>query len=867
MALLRSSALRCWNGLLGASKDMRERRHGRATVARLLVALLLLAGMTSAEVLAPAPVAAAGGGIAGPYAGKFYSSFRAKVGADGGLVAFASWMLNFGLPVFEPRVGVYYRDRVSGETLPASRAIGHPAVFPDKNSFPLAVSSDPTTRFILYASDATNLVPGDTNDARDAFLFDRVSGQTERVSVGNGFPGAQSTGGGVALGAVSADGRYVAFSSNAAGLVPGDTNGRYDVFLRDRQTGVTRLVSATAGGGVPNQGESVGVAVSDDGTAVAFSSSTPNLVANDTNNLNDVFVRDMTTNTTQRQSVGLAGEATGSSLSPQISGDGRFVAFESDADDIVPKDENVTTDVFVRDRFFGSIERVSVGPNGEEGQDSSSNPSMSRDGRYVAFETDAEEFSPTDANISTDIYVRDRLARVTQRATEKQNGNEAFGDAVDSSISPEGRYVGWDTDTEEFAAPGVDTNDDFDVYLKDMGAGFVSNTNVGGRFWPVAPKRLLDTNAGPVPGGWTPGTKLAAGNTLDLQVTGGATTIPASATAVVLNVMSSGETTSGASVTVYPTGTAQPTAAALHPEVGPNVSNQIVAKVGAGGSVRFATNTGATHLTVDVVGWFAPDFGDAFTSLSVASQTDTRTNQVPAGWPAGQKLTAGGAFSKLDIQVAGTEVVPATARAVALTITAIQPSIANARITAFPTGATNPATANVLPQVGKLITNTAIVGVGAGGKVSLAINSGAAHVMVSVAGYFDPYGGELYFGLNPARVLDSKSSNGSLRIPGHTGPLVPAEMVNVPLAGRGGIPTNARDVVVTMSSTGVANGGVLILWPKDTPLAVRANLAYRSGVNASNTVATGLGTNGEVTMLNFAATSVHIFADAQGYFR
>jgi Tol biopolymer transport system component len=832
----------------------------------LLTVSVVLVGLLGLQLVAPTRADAAGGAIAGPLAGKFYASYRAKVGVNNNVVAFASMMQNFGLPGFEARFGVYYRDRTTNQTLPASRAIGYPAVFPDKSSFPLAVSGDAGTRFILFASDATNLVIGDTNNTTDAFVFDRVTGLTERVSVGDGIPGVQGTGGGVAGGDLSPDGRFVVFSSRAAGLVPGGTSQHYDVFLRDRQAGTTRLVSAGAGGS-GGLGDSIGVAVSDDGRTVAFSSTAPDLVPSDGNFSMDVFVRDMTSNMTTRVSVGYAGEATSSSAVPQISADGRFVAFESEADDIVPGDENASTDVFVRDRFFGTTERVSVGPNGEEGQDSSSNPSMSKDGRYIAFQTDAEELSSTDGNLSTDIYVRDRLARVTARATEKQNGNEAFGDAVDPSISPEGRYVGFDSDSEEFTSPGNDTNDDFDVYVKDMGSGFVSNSNIGGRFWPVAPKRLLDTAAGPVPGGWTAGTKLGASTTLDLPVTGGSTTIPASATAVVLNVMASGETADNAEVAVYPTGSTPTSAVALHPEVGPNVANQIIAKVGTGGSVRFATNTGATHLTVDVVGWIAPDLGDAFTSLNLPSQLDTRGNQVPAGWPAGQRLAATGAFSRLDITVAGTDDVPATARAVALTITAIAPTSATARITAFPTGSANPGTPHVVPQPGKLITNTVTVPVGAGGKVSLAVSSGLTHVMVSLAGYYGPYGGNLYFPLNPTRVLDSKSTSASLGIPGHTGPLLSAEFASVPLAGRGGIPSNARDVAVNMSSTGVANGGVLIMWPFGAPMAVHSDLAYRSGVKASSTVPSGLGTNGRVQLFNFAATSVHIFADAQGYYR
>ena len=229
--------------------------------------------------------------------------------------------------------------------------------------------------------------------------------------------------------------------------------------MRDRVAGTTTLVSRASGvSGVLAMVDSLDVSVSDDGRFVAFSSAASNLVVGDTNGAPDVFVRDMTSNTTERVSVGVVGQGSGGSSSPQISADGRFVAFDSGADDLVSNDDNLSYDVFVRDRVSGSTERVSVGPNGEQGEDDSTTPSMSRDGRYIAFESAAEEFSAIDENISLDAYVRDRLARNTVRASEKSNNLDAFADAEDAAISPEGRYVAFDIDTDEYN-PAGDTND------------------------------------------------------------------------------------------------------------------------------------------------------------------------------------------------------------------------------------------------------------------------------------------------------------------------------------------------------------------------------------------------------------------------
>ena len=193
-------------------------------------------------------------------------------------------------------------------------------------------------RFVAFGSDATNLVTGDTNAVSDAFVYDRVTGTTERVSVSSA--GAEANGTSFAP-AISADGRFVAFPSEATNLVPGDTNGVTDVFVRDRLTGTTERVSVSSAGAEAN-GTSFAPAISADGRFVAFPSEATNLVPGDTNGATDVFVRDRLTATTDRVSVDSAGaQANDRSDFPAISADGSVVAFVSTATNLVPDDTNV----------------------------------------------------------------------------------------------------------------------------------------------------------------------------------------------------------------------------------------------------------------------------------------------------------------------------------------------------------------------------------------------------------------------------------------------------------------------------------------------------------------------------------------------
>src|SRR6476661_2636040 len=242
--------------------------------------------------------------------------------------------------------------------------------------------------------------------------------------------------------AISADGRFVAFYSEASNLVPEDTNGKPDIFVRDRLTNTTTRVSVDSAGNQANS-FSNDPSISADGRFVAFTSGASNLVPGGTNNTSDIFVRATLTNTTTRVSVDSAGnQGNRDAYGASISADGGFLAFESFASNIVPGDTNNTSDIFVRDLLTNTTTRVSVDSAGNLGNVYSGTPSISADGRFVAFYSDATNLVPgDDTNSSRDILVRDRLTNTTTRVSVDSTGNQANSSSFAPSISADGRFV------------------------------------------------------------------------------------------------------------------------------------------------------------------------------------------------------------------------------------------------------------------------------------------------------------------------------------------------------------------------------------------------------------------------------------------
>ncbi|HEY1331134.1 MAG TPA: hypothetical protein VGH10_06630 [Actinomycetota bacterium] len=434
---------------------------GRIRIVAVGLALTCASTMAAVGALSVAPAAGAtnelasvstdgiqGNDISGRFAGP-------AISGNGRVIAFDSQATTLVPHDTNHRVDMFVHDRDTGETDRIS--VGPTGAEANGTSTRPAIDDD--GNLIAYDSDASNLVAGDTNRLMDVFAFDRTTGTTQRVSVSS--TGAQGNGSSDDP-SVSADGRYVAFVSTSSNLVQGDTNHVEDIFVRDLVAGTTERVSLNSAGQQGNSSTTI-TAISPDGNWVAFGSFATNLVPGDTNGQFDVFLHDRTTGQTQLVSVasdGTQGDAT--SFGPAVSGDGQFVVFWSDATNLVPGDTNDRRDVFVRDVAAGTTERVSVNSNGEQANGTNeepgvrgflgSSPEITPDGRYVAFFSSATNLVQGDENKCPpifdqeagrcpDVFVRDRTLGTTTRVNVTADGQEANAESADPSISQDGQVV------------------------------------------------------------------------------------------------------------------------------------------------------------------------------------------------------------------------------------------------------------------------------------------------------------------------------------------------------------------------------------------------------------------------------------------
>lgn len=393
----------------------------------------------------------------------FISSAPA-ISGDGRFVAFTSIATNLVPSDTNGVEDIFVRDRETGQTTRVSVA-SDGSEGDDRTSLPPAISAD--GRFVAFGSNATNLVPNDTNGIGDVFVHDLETGATERVSIAS--DGTQGNGGGSSP-AISADGRFVAFGSSSTGLVPNDTNGEFDVFMHDRQTGETTRVSVASDGTQGDNFSGFTPAISGDGRFVAFASFSSNLVTGDTNGEFDVFVHDRQTGETERVSIASDGtEANEISIGVSISADGRFVAFQSAASNLVPDDTNGAVDIFVHDRQAGATERVSVASDGSQGNGNSGTSSiasntLSADGRFVTFDSHATNLVPNDTNGTLDEFVHDRETGETTRVNVASNGTQANGFSRFATISADGNVVAFASFATNLVAD--DTNGQADVFVR-----------------------------------------------------------------------------------------------------------------------------------------------------------------------------------------------------------------------------------------------------------------------------------------------------------------------------------------------------------------------------------------------------------------
>jgi hypothetical protein len=321
-------------------------------------------------------------------------------------------------------------------------------------------------RFVTFNSDATNLVDNDTNGQTDVFVRDTLAGTTSRISVpdqslpdneGNGYS---------QLPRITSDGRYIAFESRASNLVSGDTNDKIDIFVRDTQTNKTIRVSVHTNGAQGTFDSYYG-AISADGRFVAFYSLASELVDNDNNDWYDVFVHEVSTHTTSRVSVSSSGsESEGSDGIPDISGDGRYVVFGSGSTNLVPGDTNRHYDVFVHDRVTQETKRISVNNLAEQGNGESYYSKISEDGSLIVFSSEATNLTDDnndgvyddDTNGVLDFFISDWQNGVIVKITRNASGEEANGDsyAGDSgSISGDNRFIVFESSATNLTEEGV----------------------------------------------------------------------------------------------------------------------------------------------------------------------------------------------------------------------------------------------------------------------------------------------------------------------------------------------------------------------------------------------------------------------------
>ncbi|HEV8112566.1 MAG TPA: calcium-binding protein [Planctomycetota bacterium] len=439
--------------------------HGR--ILHVFGLLLVASSTSSAQVTRRVSVNSSGGQVNG------LSDFS-SISSNGAIVAFRSLSSTLVGGDTNGFRDAFCRGRITTQTeivsVDSSEHLG------DGASGPQFASVDGS--LIVFSSDANNLVPGDTNGQTDVFVRDRVAGTTQRVSVSSG--GAQGDGPS-AYGTISADGRYVAFQSSATNLVSGDTNGVGDIFVRDRLGGITVLISRGASF-TPSNGWSEAPAISADGNYVVFASGATNLINGDTNGFWDVFRCFTLGGGNERISVvpGTHGsQGNGNSLFPSISADGSCIAFYSLATNLTNvADTNGVADILCRNMSATSIELVSCDAGGTVGNGASGAPSISADGTYVAFESAATNLVPGDTNGIQDIFVRNRVLHTIERVSVDTSGVQGNARSAWPSISGDGRFVAFESDSDNLV--GGDTNQNTDIFVRDRDAtGFSSMCHPG----------------------------------------------------------------------------------------------------------------------------------------------------------------------------------------------------------------------------------------------------------------------------------------------------------------------------------------------------------------------------------------------------
>ena len=356
-----------------------------------------------------------------------------------------------------PCCQVYMRDRATGVTKLVSVNQDGDPADHGGANGP-SLSHDGGT--LAFASSAENLVPDETDGFRNVYLRDADTGEITLITKGRGDEPAN---GDSFLPSLSADGTRVTFSSDASNLARGDTNAITDTFVYDKQTGTTTLVSRGRNG-KSAQGQSLLASISADGSRVAYFSTADNIAGRDTNFAEDVFVYDIASGDSRLVSRTRDGVAANNpSVNPTLSGDGSLVAFWSFATDLAPRDTNGAGDAFVRDLDRHRTRMISRNRDGESGSGESDDPVVSADGSIIAFQSFAGDLVRGDTNDSVDIFVYDVGTRSLELITRDRDGGPADGPSFIPSPSANGSLIAFESVAGDLV-PG-DTNDKTDVFV------------------------------------------------------------------------------------------------------------------------------------------------------------------------------------------------------------------------------------------------------------------------------------------------------------------------------------------------------------------------------------------------------------------
>jgi Tol biopolymer transport system component len=430
----------------------------------------LVSGLDGPPEVARVSVAASGDEGDGP-------TSAVSVSGDGRYVAFASEAPDLVSGDGNGARDVFVHDRVTGAMERVS--VSSAGAGGDSTSGGLTSDAGPRIsqdgRYVVFSSQASNLAPNDTPGTEDVFIHDRMLGTTERVSLN--VMGSTPNGPSIAP-SVSSDGRYVTFSSNADDLIEDDGNDTWDVFLRDRMAGTTELISVSSDE-VQGDGSSgyVGAGagrITPDGRYVVFGSIAENLVENDLNEKDDIFVRDRQLGLTERDSVSTSGvEGDGHSTHGDISADGQTVVFFSGATELAPNEGSKTIppeqpDVFLHDRGTGITTRISDGLGGEPGDGTSRFPAVSADGALVAFQSVSSNLVEYDGNGLPDVFRYERANGSIERVSVGPGGVDAQGSSQFPAINGDGNVITFVSDAADLVESDGNNAQDGFAWGKDI---------------------------------------------------------------------------------------------------------------------------------------------------------------------------------------------------------------------------------------------------------------------------------------------------------------------------------------------------------------------------------------------------------------